>query len=312
MTDMTMQQVSQSRSAERPTSILSPAASVPIAMLAAVGGAADDEAAIAVAADLARRHRSPVTVVNTFEPMPAAVMPRGYAGGLAAMRVWESVDDERKAVARRIQALVDEHGHRVGLSPDSPEGGVLCMAAPSSGCWATLMRDLPLVDLAILAQSSVSGDGPWVGPFGEAMMAARVPVYVARDTRSAAGRPAAIAWDGGFEAARAVRAALPLLREADGVAILQAPTRLEAAKAERADPERLRTWLALHGVEAETVLQVGSGKIGEGLLAAARDFGAALFVAGAYHHSRIEEALFGGATRSFLEAGDGLHLLVAH
>ena len=280
-----------------------------MSLLAAVGGADDDEVVIAIATDLARRHRSSVTVVNTFEPAPSAVMRSGYAGAMVGMRAWRLLEQERVDVAGRVRHLVRQYA----LScPDERGGEALQMAPPSSSCWATLMRELPLTDLVILAQSSVEGDGPWVGPLGEALMAARVPVYVARDGRPTAGHPAAIAWDGGFEAARAVRAATPLLRDAGEVAIVQAIGRLEAQDADRADPERLRAWLSGHGVKPGPTLRVVSNKLGEGLLAAARDFGAALFVAGAYHHSRVEEALFGGATRAFLEASDGPHLLVAH
>jgi nucleotide-binding universal stress UspA family protein len=309
---MGIQEPTLSREMRRPSPEAPSDAPTPMALLAAVGGAADDDAAIAIAADLAQRHRSSVTVVNTFEPAGSAVLPRGFAGDLAAIRVWKSLEEERIDIGRRIRAMVDQYAARLSPAADAPGHGFLHMAPPSSGCWATLMRELPLADLVVLAQSSVEGDGPWVGPLGEALMAARVPVYVARDSLPVAGRPAAIAWDGGFEVARAVRAAVPLLRDASEVAILQAPGRLAASDTDRADPERLKVWLARHGVKAGTLLQVQPNKIGEGLLAAACEFGSALLVAGAYHHSRIEEALFGGATRAFLEASDGPHLLVAH
>lgn len=59
-------------------------------------------------------------------------------------------------------------------------------------------------------------------------------------------------------------------------------------------------------------MQVRGAKVGPALLDAAQAFGAALLVAGAYRHSRLAEALFGGATRAFLEARDGPHLLIAH
>jgi nucleotide-binding universal stress UspA family protein len=280
-----------------------------IAILAAVSGAPDDEDAVAIAADFAHRNRSPVTVVNTFEFRPATIVPPAITSGVAAAEVWRSLDQERVAVGRRIRDLVDEYSHRLGGAEDSSADDAIKLALPSVDARATLMRELPLADLVILAQSSVKGDGPWVGPLAEALMTARAPVYLARNGHSAAGRPAAIAWDGGFEAARAVRAALPLLRDAAEITILQAPDGLEAS---RADPERLEAWLAVHGVSAQTVVQVRAGKVGEALLEATRSLDAALLVAGAYRHSRIGEALLGGATRAFMEAGDGPHLLVAH
>jgi nucleotide-binding universal stress UspA family protein len=309
---MSLDQLTPPRSRERaPDPGL--AASSPISILVGVGGAEDDEAAVAVAADLAFRHRSPITVVNTFDPQ-ITVLPGGFAGGgVAAMQVGEALNAERADVAERIQGLLDDYARRYGFTPEGlREDGYLRMARPAFSCWATLMRELPLIDLAVLAQSSVRGDGAWIGPLGEGLMASRTPVYVARDGKSTAGRPAAIAWDGGFEAARAVRAALPLLKDAGAVAIVQASDKLKASEAERADPGKLKAWLLAHGVTVQAVEVFRTDNIGEGLLAAARGFDAALLVAGAYHHSRIREALFGGTTRAFLEAREGPHLLVAH
>ena len=59
-------------------------------------------------------------------------------------------------------------------------------------------------------------------------------------------------------------------------------------------------------------MTVGDHKVGPVLVDAARDLGAALLVSGAYGHSRLAEAIFGGATHAFLKAGDGPHLLIAH
>ena len=143
-------------------------------------------------------------------------------------------------------------------------------------------------------------------------MDARAPVYVARNNGSAAGRPAAIAWDGSLEAGRAVRAAAPLLKDASWVAILQVPARLDTSPGAAADPQRVTDYLARVGVAVKDVIKVSGPKIGAALLSAARSADAGLLVAGAYHHSRLQEALFGGATRDFLDAADGPHLLVAH
>jgi nucleotide-binding universal stress UspA family protein len=65
-------------------------------------------------------------------------------------------------------------------------------------------------------------------------------------------------------------------------------------------------------VAAERVIQVRGRKIGPTLMQAACDFGAGLLVAGAYRHSRLGEAIFGGATHSFLAEATGPHLLISH
>jgi nucleotide-binding universal stress UspA family protein len=77
------------------------------------------------------------------------------------------------------------------------------------------------------------------------------------------------------------------------------------------DPEALKAFLRVRGVEAETTLVEGGGEVGGQLLKAARGLGASLFVAGAYGHPRLREFIFGGATRAFLNA-DAPSLFLSH
>jgi len=282
-----------------------------LSILAIVGGAPDDEDAIWVAADLAHRHRSMAIVANTFVAVAPRVMAPAYAGPIIAPEVWQALADRENAVRRNIADLVEHQARAFDLPAQSADGGSLRLVEPAPAAWQTLRRELPLVDLVVVGQS-IAEDEPWTGELGEALMEARAPIYVARSARTAAAQPAAIAWDGSLEAGRAVRAALPLLKNASAIAILQDPVGIDAGDGGAADPERLRAYLSMHGMVVETVIAVREAKAGPALLKAAHAYGAALLVAGAYRHSRFVEALFGGATRSFLGAGEGPHLLIAH
>jgi nucleotide-binding universal stress UspA family protein len=282
-------------------------------MLVTVTGASDDKAAMAVAADLAKRHGSHVVVVNTFEEFPVgAITAPAFSGGVYAREMWTAVRDHAETVQREVTALVERDIQVFGLSPNPGDGASMVMASWAGTARARLMRELPLADLAIVGHSCVAEAGTWIGPLGEALMEARTPVYLARDGISAAGRPAAVAWDGGFQAARAVRAALPLLRDASMVAIVQDREGLDVSPGAPADPDRLRDYLTRHGVAVETVLEAKGRRIGPAILEAARAYGAALLVAGAYRHARLQEAIVGGATRTFLRRDDGPHLLISH
>jgi nucleotide-binding universal stress UspA family protein len=277
----------------------------PLSVLAAVGGAQDDEEAVVIAADLAHRHGTTAVVVNTFAAAPTAAMAPAFGGAALTPRILEAIVDRRREVELGIQALVDRIALRVGA-------GAVRLVPSDGPVSAVLRRELPLSDLAVLAQSSVSGEVGWTSPLGETLIEARAPVYLARDREPVAGRLAAIAWDGSFEAARAVRAALPLLQEASELVILQSRNRLDTSEGSRADPTRLAAWLTSHGLSAGRLVTVDGGKVGPELLKACAEVGAGLLVAGAYRHSRLGEALFGGATRAFLEAAKGPHLLVVH
>lgn len=108
-----------------------------------------------------------------------------------------------------------------------------------------------------------------------------------------------IAWDHSAPAARAVADALPMLQAAANVRIItatdnKAPAELESGAA-------LVSHLAEHGIKAafETVKIDGSsiGKVFERYVAANR---IDLLVMGAYRHSRLNEIVWGGATKTVI------------
>jgi nucleotide-binding universal stress UspA family protein len=114
-----------------------------------------------------------------------------------------------------------------------------------------------------------------------------------------------IAWDGSREAARAASDALPLLQGARCVSIEMVAGRHGVSHA-AVEEEMLQAtaWLELHGVQAsfhESVRESGE-QTGTALLSRACDLHADLIVAGAYAHSRVEERVLGGVTRTLLEA----------
>jgi nucleotide-binding universal stress UspA family protein len=109
---------------------------------------------------------------------------------------------------------------------------------------------------------------------------------------------AAIAWNGTFEAANALRAALPLLRHSGSVTVISVEENKAAGFPQTAASE----YLARHGVTSELVtLPSGSATVEETLLGAASGCGADFLVMGAFGHSRAREFWLGGVTRSLLQ-----------
>ena len=113
-----------------------------------------------------------------------------------------------------------------------------------------------------------------------------------------------LGWNDGDEALAAVRAALPLLEQADmaDICIIDPPRHA----ADRSDPGgAMAQYLMRHGTKSEVaVLAKTETHVGDILLRRAKDVGAQMIVSGAYAHSRLREAVFGGATRDLLEAAD--------
>ncbi|GHE97967.1 universal stress protein [Aliiroseovarius zhejiangensis] len=120
-----------------------------------------------------------------------------------------------------------------------------------------------------------------------------------------------VAWNESPEALRAVRQAMPFLKQADtvSIAIIDPPQH----GPERSDPGgALSQMLARHGVRAEVcVLAKTMPRISDVLNRHALDKDADMIVMGAYGHSRFRESILGGATRHMLEVAE-VPIVLAH
>jgi nucleotide-binding universal stress UspA family protein len=281
-------------------------ASIVVATTAAEG----DAHAISVASDLAKRHRAQVTVVILVPQLSTALASMSVAGARYARQAWQGVADSRQRHVDAVGAAVADAAQRYDLAAEGP--GSIALAPLADDPWSGLQRELALAEVVVMDHSAASGKGHWAGLLAEALMAGRAPVLIAGGGERLAAAPAAVAWDGSPEAGRAVRAAVPLLKDASNVDILQYAPELHTQVGAQADPARLSRYLKAQGVRETNVHQVTGAKAGPALLQAAQSREAALFVAGAFGHARLAETIFGGATRSFLHAEQGAHLFLSH
>jgi nucleotide-binding universal stress UspA family protein len=133
---------------------------------------------------------------------------------------------------------------------------------------------------------------------GEIALGAGRPILVAPPGLSTvAGKKVAIAWKDTREARRALKDALPFLRDAQDVAIF------EVAGTDDPCPglTDVSHYIEAHGLKVTaTRLERGDRSETTAFLAAARAMDADLIVAGAYGHTRLREAVFGGMTRDLI------------
>ncbi len=121
-----------------------------------------------------------------------------------------------------------------------------------------------------------------------------------------------VAWDTSLPAARAVHAALPLLKSATEVEIGVFDPVVSSERDGENPGSDVARWLSHH--ECKVVLQQypsGGEEIGTCIQKRAVEAGADLIVMGAYGHSRMRQAAFGGTTRSLIEQTD-MAVLLAH
>ncbi len=169
-------------------------------------------------------------------------------------------------------------------------------------------------DLVILPHPYGDKVGPEHEPVTEAaLFEGRAPVLVVpnKGELSLAPERVVIGWNESAEAMAAVRASLPALKKASWVNITVIDPPVHGPN--RADPGgMLSQYLARQGVVAEiTVLSKTLPRISDVLIRHVIDCQADMIVMGAYGHSRLREAIFGGATRDMLEEAKA-PLFLAH
>ncbi len=113
-----------------------------------------------------------------------------------------------------------------------------------------------------------------------------------------------LAWDGSREATRALHDAVPFLRRAKQVTVLSVNALKSDASSNRIPGADIAAIISRYGanVTAREIEGVEHMRIGETILSSAADFGADLLVMGCYAHSRWQELVLGGVTRSMLKS----------
>jgi nucleotide-binding universal stress UspA family protein len=121
------------------------------------------------------------------------------------------------------------------------------------------------------------------------------------------GAKVAVAWNGSGEVARAMTAALPVLRKADSVLLLSPSDRNPDISAEEA-----KAYLETHGVTCTVHgFKAGSSGVAQKLLDGAKESGADCLLMGAYGQSRQRELIMGGVTQYVVDHAD-LPILLMH
>ena len=119
-----------------------------------------------------------------------------------------------------------------------------------------------------------------------------------------------VGWKDSRETRRAVVDALPFLRTASHVSLVEIRSEDERAASEGRLAD-VAAWLQRHGIAAECISLPPSTNDAGALYTFAQDRGIDLTVAGAYGHSRLREWVLGGVTRDLLVGGNRC-ALVSH
>ncbi|MBV1692036.1 universal stress protein [Novosphingobium sp. G106] len=265
-------------------------------ILVPVLGGDNDAALLAIAKALAEPFNAAINVVYA-SPSPISLFSWAGEGGYGptdvAVAAMQESADRGQARCRDLLASLDYPKTK--------------FEAVTADDWIGLRTVSRLADVVIWERSVSRGHGFLANAFQQILLDERRPAIIA-DKPTKADGTIAIAWDGGREASRALRRAVPLLRGATKVVILSVPH----AMAHPCDGSRAVDYLADQGIKADAVVLHTQGDAGQAILGGVRDLGADILVAGAFGHPRLQRFIFGGTTQLLLDSGSPAALFLSH
>lgn len=247
---------------------------------------------------LARQHEAFLTGIQLVVVDVAMMAVPGGKGVL---------DDEESAAKQRVEWWRDQcHAHQV-----QGEWEVL------RGLFQSVMaRRASFSDLMLGRLSTHQGDALLgLGLISRIVFSDVVPILLVPETwrRYDGVKKVVIAWDGSAEAARAAKASLPLLRQAEQIIVLDGEQDAFPVLGNGHARLPLAAWLDRQGLSGQWHPMNPLPTLGTGALIHQRamDMDADLLVMGAWGHSRMSELILGGVTRYMLRNAQ-LPVLYAH
>lgn len=264
--------------------------------------AQDDEsldARLQAALSLARATEGHLRCVHVT-PIEAYVAFDGFGGVFVMQDVMNSLDEHENQLRKRIEGQLTKED--VSWDYQQITGNVANVLVSRAA-----LADVIVVGRDYHRDSHVV---PPISLIGDLLQRSRTPLLVPPPKGEAFDPtgPTIIAWNGGYEAANAVRGAFGLLKLASKVEVV----RVDAEQEKMFPATELLEYLSRHGIHAELRIEETTDEfVPAAILACADQIGATSLIMGGYGHSRIGEFIFGGVTRTFLEKAP-ITLVIAH
>jgi len=260
-----------------------------------------NNAVLAVTADLAAVLNASVIGIAACQPVqPFTEAP--YVGDLIEADIAE-IHRETKAAEQAFRAHLAGKVHRLSFRSAATYQELADFIAGHARA-ADIIVTAPDIGGALLGETRRTN-------IGDLVMNAGKPVILApADAAECLLGHAVIAWKDQRESRRAVSDALPILRHAVKVTVVEItrPTDIKNAAARTQD---VAAWLRGHGVAAGSLVRACEGSDVGCLHRLLDEQNCDFLVAGAYGRSRIGEWVFGGVTTDLLMSPDRC-TLVSH
>ena len=262
-----------------------------------------NEARLQVAGELAERFEAAIVGVAAAQ----FASPLYFTDGAAAQGL---IDQEEASIKRRLAEL--ESKFRAAISN---RGGHAEWRSAMDFPDRFTLTEARCADIIVTGgRSPAFSDAFSLASPKDLVMQAGRPLLVVPDQVTWLDlRSVLVAWKDTPEARRAVADALPMLRKARDVTIVEIPEHDDDRSVVMARVTDVAAWLARHGVTATARVSEAAGTetAAERLEKVAADVAAGLIVAGAYGHSRFRELILGGVTQ-YLVAQSARCVLLSH
>ena len=244
-----------------------------------------------VAVDLADRFQASVVGIAGCQPMQV-VYADGYVSG-------EMIEDDVKAKEKEIAAAEAEFRGAFQKRPNALEWRSTVTIDPLSDFIACEARSADFVITGVDHNTSAFDASRHV-ELGDLVMRIGRPVLVVPETATKVGFDRIlVGWKDTRETRRAVADALPLLKKATFVSVVEIAPDSERDQARR-HLDQVVEWLKHHGVAAQSLVGASLGGDSRHLAEIGREQNVDLMVAGAYGHNRVREWMLGGVTHDLL------------
>lgn len=260
------------------------------ALMVHLGAHADWHGRVRLAADLAHRYQAALIGIAGWLSSPAFAID-DIAADL------DTTDAEGRNMAARLAEMGEQFRAAAKQVAHVEWRGMLDYPR------TMVPREARAADLLIIGRERVAGDPYFSLNPGNTILRAGRPVLVVPDGIDAlAAKRVVVAWKDTRESRRAVSDALPFLRRADEVLLVEVCEHGTEAQSEQQMSD-VSSYLARHEVTVAAKAFLHTERpVAEELLRFAKDERADLIVSGAYGHSRLGEWIFGGVTRDLLAA----------
>jgi len=169
-----------------------------------------------------------------------------------------------------------------------------------------LIEQSRIHDLLVIKGDKNAGGLP-SDDIGRLIVSTGKPILLAANLGANPMQTVVVAWKSTRETARAVSAAMPLLKKAETIHVMNAEE-----DGQTSNCDGILTQLAWHGLNAQAHrIEPSDRDPAHAILEACRAASANLLVMGGYGHSRVRETILGGFTRSVLEDAS-LPVLISH